>query len=47
MNLMCTFFQDLIDLLNPFGDVLSCVIERDGNEISLGTSLIRFASFET
>ena len=47
MNSMCIFFQDLIDLLNPYGDVLSCVIERDGNGINLGTSLIRFATSET
>ena len=34
--------QNLVDLFKPYGDVLACVIERDAQGISLGTSLIRF-----
>ncbi|PFX17781.1 Protein alan shepard [Stylophora pistillata] len=36
--------QDLIDLFDPYGDVLSCMIDRDGKGISQGTSLIRMES---
>ncbi|KAL9956519.1 hypothetical protein ACROYT_G038003 [Oculina patagonica] len=36
--------KDLVDLFKPYGDVLACVIERDGQGISLGTSLIRMES---
>jgi len=36
--------QDLVDLFKPYGDVLACVIERDSQGISLGTSLIRMES---
>ena len=32
----------MVDLFKPYGDVLACVIERDSNGISLGTSFIRF-----
>jgi len=34
----------LVDLFKPYGDVLACVIERDSNGISLGTSFIRMES---
>ncbi|CAH3166847.1 unnamed protein product [Porites evermanni] len=33
--------KDLVDLFKPYGEVLACVIERDSNGVSLGTSLIR------
>jgi len=36
--------KDLVDLFKPYGDVLACVIERDSNGISLGTSFIRMES---
>ena len=29
-------------MFKPYGDVLACVIERDNNGVSLGTSLVRF-----